>query len=154
MDKTQPSHGGAMPIPVRASVTIAAAAEVIFPLVADPTRHTRWSKADLDISANGDGSYVSKTRFMGKPVQATLRTVSVRPSTHYVFDAEEPKHTTRHEFVLSPSGPRTIVQRTMLIPDDGNAVQRFMVRALFGPTAIKSDISASLKKLKALVEAG
>ena len=141
-----------MPIPIRTSVTIAAPAEKIYPLVADPTRHNEWSKADLDITETGDGNYVSNTKFMGKPVQATLRTVSREPSTRYVFDVQEPKHTTRHEFVLTPAGSGTTVQRTMFIPDDGNAVQRFIVRAFFGPTAIKSDMAASLKKLKATVE--
>jgi uncharacterized protein YndB with AHSA1/START domain len=143
-----------MPIPIRASVTIAAPPEDIFPLLSDPTRHNEWSKADLDIRKSADGRYVSNTKFMGKPVQATLRTVSDQPSSRYVFDVQEPKHTTRHEFVLTSSGSSTTVQRTMLIPDDGNALQRFLVRTLFGPTAIKSDMSASLKKLKEKVEAG
>lgn len=143
-----------MPIPIRTSVTIAAPPEKIYPLLADPTRHNEWSKADLDIAASGDGTYVSNTKFMGKPVQATLRTVDDEPSTRYVFDVQEPKHTTRHEFLLTPSGSGTTVQRTMFIPDDGNAVQRFLVRAFFGPTAIKSDMTASLKKLKATVEGG
>lgn len=142
-----------MPIPIRSSVTISAPAEQIFPLLSDPTRHNEWSKADLDIQPSADGSYVSNTKFMGKPVQATLRTVVDEPSKRYVFDVQEPKHTTRHEFVLTPAGSSTTVQRTMLIPDDGNAVQRFLVRAFFGPTAIKSDMAASLKKLKATIEA-
>ena len=141
-----------MPIPIRSSVTIAATADQIYPLLADPTRHNEWSKADLDIKANGDGSFTSHTKFMGKPVQATLRTVTEEPSSRYVFDVQEPKHTTRHEFVLSPSGAGTTVQRTMFIPDDGNALQRMLVRVLFGPTAIKSDMTASLKKLKATAE--
>jgi uncharacterized protein YndB with AHSA1/START domain len=144
----------AMPIPIRTKVTVAAPPERIYPLLADPTRHNEWSKADLDITRTAEGTFTSNTKFLGKPVQATLRTVSDEPPSRYVFDVEEPKHTTRHEFVLTPAGSGTTVQRTMFIPDDGNAVQRFVVRAFFGPTAIKSDMTASLKKLKSHVEGG
>jgi uncharacterized protein YndB with AHSA1/START domain len=136
---------------VTAAVDIDAPAERIYPHISDFAKHSEWSKSPIAMTRESDGSYSSDTKLFGKAHHSHLVVTSDDMPRRFEFDVVEPDATVHHTFTLTPQGSGTRVERTMTLPEM-HGVQAVLVKNVVAPLAIRSDIAASLKKLKRQLE--
>ena len=89
-----------------------AAADAVWPLVSDLTRHTEWSADPIEVTATGDGTYRSVATSKGKQFRADLTVLEADEPRRFAFRAKDATGTYEHVITLEPdpAGGTTITR--------------------------------------------
>jgi uncharacterized protein YndB with AHSA1/START domain len=107
------------------TVTVNRSPEVVFAYLTDMSRHGEWSPKPLRIEpVEGDGQATVGARFHSvgtipgdKHHENDVEITRVDPPTRFSFTAYEKGQAFKHDFVLTPAGDGTRVERTVDSPE-------------------------------------
>src|SRR6202162_2385354 len=101
------------------TTTIKAPQAKVFEYLADISRHGEWGSADdrMKIAAEKPGAPAVGARYQadallnGKQNKSAVTLTALEPPTRIAFDAEDSNSVFHHEFILTPEGDGTRVER-------------------------------------------
>lgn len=101
------------------SVTVRAPQQKVFDYVADVSRHGEWGSHDDNMNASSEqagppavGSrYKAEGMLNGKLNHSEVTITALDPPRRLAFDATDSNSVFHHEFVFSPHGDATMVER-------------------------------------------
>ena len=141
------------------SVDIKAPQQKVFDYVADVARHGEWgSEADhMKVTADKPGPPAVGSRYRaegmlnGKPNSSVVTTTALEAPNRIAFDAEDSNSNFHHEFVLTPAGGGTHVERHVTMTKGPFYFP--LVLAIFKGT-VQKNYNGAMANLKTKMEAG
>ena len=141
------------------SVDVKAPQQKVFDFVADVSRHGEWGSADDHMKATADkpglpavGSrYRAEGLLNGKPNSSVVTITALEAPKRIAFDAEDSNSIFHHEFVLTPNGGGTQVERHVTMTKGPFYFP--LVLAIFKGT-VQKNYNGAMSNLKTKMEAG
>lgn len=133
--------------------------EDVFALLSDVTNHSQWSKTAYGAEKTSDGPVGVGTTYKswgwlpgkGKEHPNEVKVTAYEPGRRFAFDAADPSGPViPSDFVLTPEGGGTKVERTMTMPKP-DGFQGVMWPVIFA-MLVKPAIQKNLNMLKAKLE--
>ena len=143
------------------TTTIARKPEEVFAVLSDIDRHSEWSQYAFRSKKLTDGPVGVGTEYethgwlpgQGKDFENHVTITAFDPEKRFAFDAKDPRGPViPSDFVLTPAGEGTRVERTMTMPKP-DGFQGLLWPVIF-PTLVKPAIQKNLNQFKALLEKG
>jgi uncharacterized protein YndB with AHSA1/START domain len=141
------------------TVTVDRRPEVVFAYLTDMSRHGEWSPRPYRIEpVDGDGTAMVGARFRSvgsipgdKNHENDVEITRVDPPTHFSLTAYEKGEPFKHDFVLTPAGAGTKVERTVASPLPTGLLRVFY--PVIWPLVIRPGVQRDLQNFKAKCEA-
>jgi hypothetical protein len=141
------------------NVTVRAPQAKVFGYIADISRHGEWGSADdkMKVVAEKPGPPAVGARYKadgllnGKANQSVVTITALEPPNRLAFDAEDSNSVFHHEFVLTPDGAGTRVQRNVTMTKGPFYFP--LVLAIFKSTVVKN-YDGAMANLKTRLESG
>jgi len=141
------------------NVTVKAPQQKVFDYVADVSRHGEWGSADDNMKATAEkpgppavGSrYKAEGMLNGKLNNSTVTITALDAPKRLAFDAEDSNSVFHHEFLFTPSGDGTLVERHV-----GMTKGPFyfpLVLTIFKST-VQKNYNGAMENLKAKMNSG
>ena len=131
----------------------------MFDYVADVSRHGEWGSADDKMKAVAEkpgppavgARYKADGLLNGKPNQSVVTITGLEAPNKLAFDAEDSNSVFHHEFVFTPDGGGTRVQRNVTMTKGPFYFP--MVLTIFKSTVVKN-YDGAMANLKTRLESG
>ena len=141
------------------NVTVRASQARVFDYVADVSRHGEWGSADDKMKAVAEkpgppavgARYKADGLLNGKPNQSVVTITGLEAPNKLAFDAEDSNSVFHHEFVFTPDGGGTRVQRNVTMTKGPFYFP--MVLTIFKSTVVKN-YDGAMANLKTRLESG
>ncbi len=141
------------------NVTIKAPQTRVFDYIADISRHGEWGSADdkMKVAAEKPGPPAVGARYKaegvlnGKVNQSVVTMTAYEPSKRIAFDAEDSNSVFHHEFIFTPDGGGTRVERRVTMTKGPFYFP--IVLSIFRGTVVKN-YNAAMANAKAKLESG
>src|SRR6202521_3588975 len=141
------------------NITINAPQSKVFDYVADVSRHGEWGSADdkMKVAAEKPGPPAVGARYKaegvlnGKVNQSVVTITAYEPQKRVAFDAEDSNSVFHHEFILTPEGGGTRVERHVTMTKGPFYFP--IVLAIFKGTVVKN-YNGAMANVKAKLESG
>ena len=143
------------------TTTIAKSPDEVWAVVGDVERHSEWSPTAFKAKKASDGPVGVGTVYesrgwlpgKGKEHRNDVTITAFEPGKRIAFDAKDAEApTTSSDWVLTPEGSGTRVDRTMVFPKPPGFSGAMW--PVFFPMLVKPAIQKNLNRLKTLVETG
>jgi uncharacterized protein YndB with AHSA1/START domain len=139
-------------------VTIKAPQTTVFDYIADISRHGEWGSAEdkMKVTADKPGAPAVGSRYKaegvlnGKVNQSVVTMTAYEPPKRIAFDAEDSNSVFHHEFIFTPEGAGTRVERRVTMTKGPFYFP--IVLSIFKSTVIKN-YNAAMTNVKAKLEA-
>jgi hypothetical protein len=137
------------------NITINAPQAKVFDYMADVSRHGEWGMDDMKATAEKAGvpavgmRYKAEGLLMGKVNPSVVTITALDPSRHLAFDAEDSRSVFHHDFVFTPEGGGTRVERVVTMPK--GPWHNPIMLTIFKGTVVKN-YDGALQKAKAKLE--
>jgi uncharacterized protein YndB with AHSA1/START domain len=140
------------------NVTIEAPQTTVFDYIADISRHGEWGSADdtMKVAAEKPGPSAVGARYKaegvlnGKVNQSVVTITAYEPPKRIAFDAEDSNSVFHHEFIFTPDGGGTRVERQVTMTKGPFYFP--IVLSIFKSTVVKN-YNAAMTNAKAKLEA-
>jgi hypothetical protein len=140
-------------------IDIRAAQNRVFDYIADVTRHGEWGSADDKMKAAAEkpgppavgARYKAEGMLNGKLNHSVVTITGYEPPKRLAFDAEDSNSVFHHEFLLTPDGGGTRVERKVTMTKGPWYFP--MVLTIFKSTVVKN-YDGAMANLKARLESG
>ena len=141
------------------TVTVNSPQTRVFDYIADVSRHGEWGSEDDKMKATAEkpgppavgARYKAEGLLNGKPNSSVVTITDYEPSKRIAFDAEDSNSVFHHEFLFTPDGGGTRVERRVTMPKGPWYFP--MVLAIFKSTVVKN-YDGAMANVKARLEAG
>jgi uncharacterized protein YndB with AHSA1/START domain len=141
------------------NVTVRAPQAKVFDYIADISRHGEWGSADDKMKAVAEkpgppavgARYKADGLLNGKPNQSVVTITALEAPNRLAFDAEDSNSVFHHEFVLTPDGGGTRVQRNVTMTKGPFYFP--LVLTIFKSTVVKN-YDGAMANLKSRLESG
>jgi uncharacterized protein YndB with AHSA1/START domain len=140
------------------NVTIKAPPATVFDYIADISRHGEWGSADDKMKATAEKAgppavgarYKAEGVLNGKVNQSVVTITAYEPPKRIAFDAEDSNSVFHHEFIFTPDGGGTRVERQVTMTKGPFYFP--IVLSIFKSTVVKN-YNAAMTNAKAKLEA-